>query len=336
MLTLPLAKSLRLSAPSPVQWFIAHVLLHGNFSVFRRVTIHLEGLERVPPAPVIFALNHTDRFNYFPLQYRLLREHRRYTASWVKGKYYDHWFLRGFMERINSLPAMSRGYLITQDFAAVTGRAPQAQEYRILRDAVDAAFRGEVHDAPDPRAVPAAILERPRDIFGLPFDPTAASYTAYINRIYAEMTTLFVEMNGAALAKGLDLVVFPEGTRSVRLGPGHIGLAQVALHTRATIVPVGCNGSDLCYPGNSPFAKPGEITYRFGEPITYQELAPFHPDAPFVPLTGAAERRHAAQFRGVTHLIMERIAGLLDARHLPEAGSAGAPLQQETAGARSA
>ena len=42
----------------------------------------------MPDEPVIFAMNHTDRYNYVPFQYGLWQEKDRFTATWVKGKYY--------------------------------------------------------------------------------------------------------------------------------------------------------------------------------------------------------------------------------------------------------
>ena len=48
-----------------------------------------------------------------------------------------------------------------------------------------------------------------------------------------------------------------------------------------------------------------------------EELEAFKPAEPYVPFSADAERLHADRFRGCTDLIMERIAGLLDERHLP-------------------
>lgn len=114
---------------------------------------------------------------------------------------------------------------------------------------------------------------------------------------------------------GLDLLVFPQGTRSKRLLPGRIGISQIALHLKMPIVPVGCNGSDGVYPGASPFAGRGKIVYRVGEPIPYEELSAFHIGEPFVPFSARAERDHAKKFQGVADLIVDRIEPLLDSEY---------------------
>ena len=84
-----------------------------NYGLIPGVKIDFEDFEEVPPEPVIFAMNHTDRYNYFPFQYTLWRIANRFTATWVKGKYYESRFVGGFMESMNQLPTVSRGYIIT-------------------------------------------------------------------------------------------------------------------------------------------------------------------------------------------------------------------------------
>ena len=121
-----------------------------------------------------------------------------------------------------------------------------------------------------------------------------------------------VEKNRRALAIGLDVLVFPQGTRSRRLSRGHIGLAQVALATGATIVPVGCSGSDGVYTSRSFVAKPGAITYRVGEPMLPSEWADVAPSEPFVPFDRADEALHRDAFQAVVDRVMERIDGLVD------------------------
>ena len=60
-------------------------------------------------------------------------------------------------------------------------------------------------------------------------------------------------------AAGNHILVFPEGTRRLRLGRGHIGLAQMAQHLGTPILPVACNGSSRVYPGNFPISRGGRI-----------------------------------------------------------------------------
>ena len=309
---------LELTADPLGQKGVALLLLAPNYWLPPRVRIDVEGWERLPDEPVIFAMNHTDRYNYWPFQFRLWRSQNRFTASWVKGKYYQNDLLADFMEWTNNIPTISRGYLISRDFMNVVDRRPDEDEYGALRDLVDAHVDGAETDALETRArrlVPESIFADSRAILGLPYRAERECYAEALHRLFRQMMARFVDINGEALDKGLDLLVFPEGTRSVQLQRGRIGIAQIALHYGATVVPVGCNGSDRIYPGNSPIARGGRVEYRLGEPLGDEARAPYALEEAFEPFTAEAERRHRDQFRGFVDLIMERINGLLDPRH---------------------
>ena len=305
MLDIQKLESIKLSPRPRFQRGVGWGLLTPNYKLPPRVDIRLDGFDRVPSGNVIYAMNHTDRYNYWPMQYAQWRQADRYTATWVKGKYYEHWLMGLFMEWANNIPTVSRGYIISRDFLSTVGRRPTNPEYEVLRRLV----RGE--DVNRTR-IPREVLERPRSILGLNFDPTNMSYADAVGGVFETMMRLFVAHNADAKAKGLDLVIFPQGTRSKRLSQGHIGLAQIALHLEWTIVPVGCNGSDSVYRGSSPWGKGGVITYRFGEPISFQEMSPWHTGKPFEPFTRATETRHKAKFQGLVDEVMSRINNLLD------------------------
>ncbi len=68
-------------------------LLGANYGYLPGVEIVLENSDRIPDRPVIYAMNHTDRYNYFPFQYVLWKRFDRFTATWVKGKYYENRFV---------------------------------------------------------------------------------------------------------------------------------------------------------------------------------------------------------------------------------------------------
>jgi len=262
---------------------------------------------------VLFAMNHTDRYNYFPFQVYMWSHHRRYTATWVKGKYYEHWFVAGFMEKTNQLPTVSRGYLISKDFALAAGRPPTAEEYEVLRRWVNAAGVGDASElAPAPGAVPDEIVGQARNVLGRAFDPTKSDYAGYINEVFHVMMARFVAINEEATRLGLDLLIFPQGTRAKRLMKGHIGISQIALHLKIPVVPVGCNGSDRLYPGGSPWAKKGRVVYRIGEPIRYEDVPELHVAEDYEPFTPHAEERHAEVFERYAALVTERIDPLLD------------------------
>ena len=125
------------------------------------------------------------------------------------------------------------------------------------------------------------------------------------------MMQRFVALNLERRELGLDLLVFPQGTRSKRLSRGHVGLAQIALHLRQPIVPVGCSGSDLAYPSSSPWAKRSQIVYRIGAPMSYESFAEYHVP-PFEPFTPEAEWTHRDAFQGLVDRVMGRINELVD------------------------
>lgn len=70
------------------------------------------------------------------------------------------------------------------------------------------------------------------------------------------------------LAKGLWVVIFPEGTRKApgERGKYHIGGAWLASHTETQVVPVAHNAGKF-WAKNSFIKKPGVIQIRIGTPI---------------------------------------------------------------------
>lgn len=71
------------------------------------------------------------------------------------------------------------------------------------------------------------------------------------------------------LARGLWVVIFPEGTR---ISPGergkyHIGGAWLATHVGATVLPVAHNAGEF-WGKKSLLKRPGTITVSIGKPIT--------------------------------------------------------------------
>ncbi|MGM0574521.1 MAG: lysophospholipid acyltransferase family protein [Myxococcota bacterium] len=321
MLDIPRLERIRLSGRPLGQMLMAWTGLATNYELPPRVRIRFEGLERVPDEPVFFAMNHTDRYNYWPFQYRLYHTAGRFTATWVKAKYYEHPAVAKFMEWMNNIPTVSRGYIITRDVLNTLDRLPESEEYAFLRARVEAVARGdgEALDASPPASL-TPLFRSAHEILGRRFDPAREDWAEAADAVFRYMMRRFVDLNGEAFAKGLDLLVFPEGTRSVRLGKGHTGLSQMALKLRHPIVPVGCNGSDRVYPGGSPWARGGEIVYRFGEPITWEDMAPFHIPEEFQPFSPEAETRWEEEFQGLVDMVMGRIEALLDPRHRPVEG----------------
>ena len=283
-------------------------LLRLDYAFPRRTQIVLEGaghLER--GRSYVLAMNHTDRYNYWPFQYQLYREKLGYTATWVKGKYYENRFIGAFMDAMNNIPLPSRGYVITTEFRRVAGRTPTDEEYRALRDLAD----GTRRDAP------AALEGAVGDV-----DAFLREFASLFERMIEQV----MRLNRMALDFGQHLLVFPQGTRSIRLSRGHIGVAQVAQHLGVDVVPVGCNGSDRVYPGNSPFASGGRVVYRIGRPLRLDgpELSSFRVTEPFHPFTLEAEV-HRERFQAMTDTVMDHINELLDEpyQYSPDRGSDG-------------
>jgi 1-acyl-sn-glycerol-3-phosphate acyltransferase len=306
-----------------------------NYRYLPGVEIEFENVERIPDRPVIYAMNHTDRYNYFPFQYSLWKLRDRFTAAWVKGKYYENFLLAAFMENMAQLPTVSRGYLIICDFLSVMKRTPTDREYVMLREAVDACALGDEYHLPVPPDVPEKLLRKVRNPLGIAFDPgpewdadvessggaKEGDYAQYICALFQAMMARFTELNEEAIAIGLDLLIFPQGTRSKRLLPGRVGIGQIALRLNVPIVPVGCNGSDEVYPTGSPFGKKGRIVYRIGEPLFEEDLEPFRFSEAYAPFSAAAERDHATSFQGLSDLVTNRIDTLLDSKYQRAVGA---------------
>lgn len=324
MLTLDTLDSIALK-PVPYGQKVVGMLVRANYRFpLTRTKIRVEGMDNLPRGGRVFiAMNHPDRYNYWPFQVELWKQRDEYTATWVKGKYYNNALMQRFMVATANIPAPSKGYVITLDVTQTLGTPPSDALYRVLRRALDEPLTlDEVHanarDADVAREF-VQLCDTARDLLGYRFEPARESYIDALRHVFEAMTAKFVALNEQALDQGLRVIVMPEGTRSLKLSKGRPGLAQLALHTGATIVPVGCNNSDLAYPGNSPWSRGGEIVFRVGEPLTPEgDLAPYQINERYQPLTSDADR-FAETFDAVTDLVMSRLAGLLDPRHLPDA-----------------
>jgi len=288
--------AVRLQTKPLAQRVFGSLVLLPNFrNPLRPTRIVLEGKENIPAqGGSIFVMNHTDRYNCWPFQFQLWREGFGFTATWVKGKYYENPAMGWFMDVNNNIPIPSKGYVLTKDFEAKHGRVPSNAEY------------AEIKTYLDDKGSSALVAEGYRDEF-------AARFEAMMKRV--------VELNHEAFRLKLNLLIFPEGTRSRTLTQGQIGAAQIALHLGVPIIPVGCSGSDHCYPGNSPLSRGGRITYRVGKPLKPAgELAKFAPGEDYTPFTPSAEK-HEAKFRALTDLMIERIGELVDPEYRASANT---------------
>ncbi len=305
MLDLARLRSIELQAQPRGHKAVGTLLLGPNYNFPPRTRIAVEGRENLPAEPVVLAMNHTDRYNYWPFQYWLWRKEKRFTATWVKGKYYENKWVGRFMEMTNNIPAPSKGYVMTRDFLSTVGRAPTSEEYAGLREL---AVGNEVGQG----VLPPAISGLARDMLGRQYTPGSASYSECLSMLLVEMNEVFIALNEEAFSKGLHLLIFPQGTRSIRMSKGRIGLIQAALKFKRGILPIGCSGSDKVYPGGSPWAKRGNIVYRVGELMEYQSFSEYHLPAgvdAFDPNLGA---EHREMMQALVDKVMLRINELVD------------------------
>src|SRR5690606_6100560 len=135
------------------------------------------------------------------------KQRDEFTATWVKGKYYNKPATARFMIATNNIPTPSRGYLITADCHQCLGKAPGQELYKLIRKATEDNWED------------AALLERgselgfrqdlerlfktPRDILGLDFNPFKHGYVERHRELFRQMMDRFIELNEDAFDKGL-------------------------------------------------------------------------------------------------------------------------------------
>ena len=280
---------------NPIAQKIFANILAVSYTVPRKTNIIVEGWENIPETPCFLAMNHTDRYNYWPFQYMLAKKLDQYTCTWVKAKYFRHPLLRRFLLACNNIPVAPKGTLIAKSFFDKMGRKPSGDEYRHIRNHLQ---KG------DPPASEVAAF----------FGQTPQTVVQEIESNFALLSEEVVRLNKEALQKGHHILIFPQGTRSKRLSKGHIGLAQMSQRLQASIIPIGCSGSDICHPGSNPWAKGGTITYRIGTPIAVDDprIIKYKIGEEFVPFSAQAHQRYQHSFQSITNVVMDEINTLVD------------------------
>ena len=73
--------------------------------------------------------------------------------------------------------------------------------------------------------------------------------------------------------EGSDVLIFPEGGRTLdgKLQPLEAGVALIAAHEHAPILPVFIHGSFKAMPPGSAFVKPTKLRVTFGKPLRFSE-----------------------------------------------------------------
>ena len=73
--------------------------------------------------------------------------------------------------------------------------------------------------------------------------------------------------------EGNDVLIFPEGGRTLdgKLQPLEAGVALIAAHEHAPILPVFIHGSFKAMPPGSAFVKPTKLRVTFGKPLRFSD-----------------------------------------------------------------
>ncbi|MGA1847483.1 lysophospholipid acyltransferase family protein [Deferribacter abyssi] len=290
------------------QLFVAKYFLNPLYTT-RKLRIILEGLENLPDRPVIFVMNHTDRYNYWPFQFQLYMYRNKiphcFTTTWVKLKYYESKLLAKFFNWTGNLPMPSKGYLMVKDLQKYFGKDKSVlnKYFNKLKNYI----KGELSEK-----------ELLSDKKFLSFLQYFDNYKQYLEDRYKTlMTKAYNLCHDAIYNKKLNLLIFPEGTRSKKLIKGKTGAVQFAFSLNVPIVPVGCNGSDKAYTKNIPWIEKNKtIIYRIGKPIYFNNIDQFKLDTDFIPFTEKAEKNKIL-FEEATEYMMKKIAELLDDEYKP-------------------
>jgi 1-acyl-sn-glycerol-3-phosphate acyltransferase len=310
---LDLLKDIHLTKRPKGQLIWAKTALWLNYEVLPKIEIVIEGEANLPQQPVILVMNHTDRYNCWPFQYAMQRKRNEFMGVWVKAKYYQNTLMSFFLRHCHTIPLPSKGYLLGLLFRERSGRLPTLAEYRDLRDWVDGFHTTD------------SLLSKgcSREISSVIRTQGAADE---FERSFGAMMSQVTRLNRECMENlGHHVFVFPQGTRSKRLLKGRTGMMQMAQHLGATIVPVGCNGSDYCYSGNLPWAKRGQIIYRVGEPISLDSdvLKEYRVPSDVLPLSRVASQTYAQAYEMATQVVMERLNDLLEPEYQADPNDAG-------------
>lgn len=310
-------ENLTLKSKPFIHMALASTLVAWDFSIPPKTEVIIENLDRIPQdRAVIFVMNHPNIYNYLPFLFKLIQLHKKNptgpfpsVAPWAKARFFHHPLAGKFLTAANVIPLPSQGYLLSKDFKNTLKRVPDDAEYRLLRDLSDGQLSlSECLSQADDDL--ARFVTTPHG----EFDPRVQPYDQFIRNLYYDLMGLVVRISQKALlTQKISLLIFPEGTTSLSLRKGQIGVAQMALKTQAPVIPVGANGLDKLYPGLSPFSRGGQALYRIGYPLSIaDDLAPFAVTEPFTPFTPMATAKFGDRFRAATDLIMDRLNNLLD------------------------
>lgn len=285
-----------------VAWQITLRLSQLIQNLWGGVRVEIEDFPQLD-GPVLFTMNHSHYFDF--LQSRAAMDHQKgvRTASFVKYRAFQNRVDGAYMRLMGNIPIASRGYLISADFAQVNGRKPDEAEYRVLRDHVDGA--GPLPDEPTFQA----LLDGPREVLGLSFEPGQTPYREMIGACYRQAMATTLSQARQVIDAGHSLHIYPEGLYSSRLSQGRTGAIQIAVGLGLPIVPVGFSGmNDLFHDKCILAHRSGTLKLRFGEPyrVNRPELENL------TPFDWRDEEDLGPVLEEETHKLMWKINALLD------------------------
>jgi 1-acyl-sn-glycerol-3-phosphate acyltransferase len=133
----------------------------------------------------------------------------------------------------------------------------------------------------DPAVLGSAFPRRLRFLI----DRTTWSYPS-LNWFYRGMAAIPVPRDGGltrdairaalgALAGGAAIGIFPEGGRREGLDPeaAYLGVALLARHSRAPVVPAGLAGTDRAMPRGVVLPEPCRVRVTFGKALRHADVA---------------------------------------------------------------
>lgn len=294
--------SIKLQSKPQWQKAVVNSIVTPNLKYLPGIDVVFEGLQHLSEEPFMIAMNHTDDYNYLPLAWRLFQE-EHYPAVWIKGKNYRHPVGKLFFDTMGMIPIPHVQYLFATILKQTTGERLEKEHYRLLRGVFDG------------KPVAADTFSQGMQYMVKKIDDIRFYHEQLMFRVGA--------LTEEALEKGLYVLVFPEGTRSVQLGEGRTGIVEVAMKTGVPIVPVACNSGHEVYPPHSlplargsrgffqsflPGSERGRIVYRVGNPLFFEKVD-------FRLFSRESHETYGSMFKEGTHTLMQKLHELLDPIH---------------------
>ena len=286
----------------PLAWAFSSAVFWMVQNVYGGVKVEIEDFPEIT-TPVLFAMNHSHYFDFMQSRRAMFKQKGVLTTTFVKVRAFQNRLEGAYIKSMGNIPTISRGYLLSADFAELHQRKLDENEYRVLRSHIN--IGDPLPDGP----VFRALQETPRDMLGFGFDPQKMTYREAVGSCYSQAMATTISLARKVTAAGHCMHIYPEGLFSSRLSRGRIGAVQFALALDLPIVPVGFSGMNQLFPRKKMVpCKRGVLAMRFGKPYRI-DPARFKG---FTPCSPDDELRFKDALEDETHQLMNRINALLD------------------------